>query len=600
MRTWVLLALLPAAAAAAPGGELARSKHNLSASGPGQVKATGETRSCAFCHVAHSGKPGGDNRPDSQVPHQTFRTGRAGALRGGNMVGGSSRMCLSCHDGTVAVGQMVKGRQAAMRGTEAGGRLRVGKANLGLDLSGSHPVSFRPDTLQKTRPPSPGDAVKLDRNGQVQCISCHDPHVEDRDHQAGKFLVKGNRGSAICLSCHPMASWLANPSAHQSSFAQATPPGTPAPASGYRTVADQACGSCHAMHGAGGDHLVKGARGDGEDRVCLSCHDGRVARLDVASEAAKPFGHAAPLAGPSGHDADEGPRNPVSTLPENRPSQGRHATCVDCHDPHAAVSRRAQAPRAGGALAGVWGIDRNGLRVDQVAYEYEVCFKCHADSANQPQARGGLLGGSSVRRAIVDVNLRRVFDPSSPSSHPVEGPRPRPMAGLLRPYTSGSVIYCSDCHSSDSRSAGRSPRGPHGSVYPHILERNYSTGDRTPESTEAYALCYKCHDRDTLYAVQAGARSDFVQKAAPPARPADVSLHARHVQGQATPCSACHNAHGVSALAGNAVNNARLVDFDVSIVQPNSRGLRQYLSRGMASGSCNLTCHGTEHVDKGY
>ena len=30
-----------------------------------------------------------------------------------------------------------------------------------------------------------------------------------------------------------------------------------------------------------------------------------------------------------------------------------------------------------------------------------------------------------------------------------------------------------------------------------------------------------------------------------------------------TPCSACHNAHGVSSLVGNTSNNAHLIDFDL-------------------------------------
>lgn len=585
------LALAPDQAA---GGDLDRSKHNLSVSGPGAVKSTSEQRTCAFCHVAHSGQPGGDNRPDSGAQHLTSR-GRGLSLRLGTTVGGSSRMCLSCHDGTIAVGKLRKGREARMMGTDAGGRLgAASRSNLGLDLSGSHPVSFRPDRTPKLREPHFGDKVRLDKRGQVQCTSCHDPHVEEHDAQTRKFLVKGNRGGALCLSCHAMPGWQANPAAHGASLQPPLPPGQPVPADGYRTLADAACAACHDMHGAGGDSLVKGSRSDGQDRICLDCHGPRLAtgtaieawRLDVASDALKPHSHTAPSAGASGHDPAEGPTNPSATLPENRPSQARHHACVDCHDPHAAVRRPAQAPRASGALAGVWGVDRSGMRVEPVNYEYEVCFKCHADSANQPQARAGGRSAGAPRRARPDVNLRRVFDPATAaSSHPVVGPGQNPtIAGLVRPLGGASVIYCSDCHSSDRAAGGQAPRGPHGSVYDRILERPYGVGNP--------ALCWKCHDQGVLYSTASG----FTRPADPlKQRPAATALHDRH---RTEACSSCHDAHGVSLFSGTRQNNSHLIDFDVDVVGLGAASRkREFVDRGQRSGSCNLSCHGREHRD---
>jgi hypothetical protein len=144
--------LLPAlASAAAP---VSAGKHNLSVSGPGTVKAQSEPRTCVFCHVAHSGREGGGNRPDSPVRHQVYGSTTLTA-RQPAVVGGASRSCLSCHDGTIALGQTVKGSPIRMRGTGAGDRMPEGKANLGFDLSGSHPVSFEPQAGGKTRGPHP-------------------------------------------------------------------------------------------------------------------------------------------------------------------------------------------------------------------------------------------------------------------------------------------------------------------------------------------------------------------------------------------------------------------------------------------------------------
>jgi predicted CXXCH cytochrome family protein len=435
----------------------------------------------------------------------------------------------------------------------------------------------------------------------VQCTSCHDPHVEDADPQHKVFLVKQNRGGAICLTCHQLPYWQTNPSSHQRSPASPVPPGAaPGP---YATIADSACSSCHAMHDAGGPSLVRGERSQGDDAACLRCHDGRVARLDVAAEVSKPFSHGAPPAGPSGHDAAEGPASLARTLPENRPSQPRHATCVDCHDPHASADRSAVAPRAPGSLAGAWGIDRYGMRVQPVNFEYEICFKCHADSANQPQRSGGALAGRLPKRGVTEVNLRLAFDATAASSHPVLGPGRNPrVPGLVAPLTVASAIYCSDCHSADGTlprafggSQGRTPRGPHGSTHEHLLAASYSITDLVPESPGAYALCYRCHRREVLLS----GGSTFSRPVS--GAGARESLHARHLQGVSpTACSTCHNAHGISALAGTPTGNAHLVDFDRNVVAASrTRGLLEYASTGIG-GSCTMSCHGKDHVNAGY
>jgi hypothetical protein len=250
------------------------------------------------------------------------------------------------------------------------------------------------------------------------------------------------------------------------------------------------------------------------------------------------------------------------------------------------------APRAPGALAGVWGIDRRGQRVAAVAFEYEVCFKCHADSANQPQARAG-ASPLGPRRRAPDANLRRVLDPESAASyHPVVAPGRDPtVPGLLRPVTASSMIYCSDCHGPDSTAGGRVPRGPHGSSLEHLLARPYQTADRTVESPQAYALCYRCHDRTLLTVAPA--------RLPPGTAPSRFPAHAVHVVQAATPCSACHAAHGVSALSGDRTSGAHLVDFDVTIVGANRQGLRQYRA-GAVGGSCSLSCHGVDHAARSY
>jgi hypothetical protein len=329
--------------------------------------------------------------------------------------------------------------------------------------------------------------------------------------------------------------------------------------------------------------------------MCLACHDGRVTSLDVASAVKRPFAHAAASVGPSGHDLAEGPDRP-QRLPETSQATPRHVTCVDCHEPHQASARKAAvAPGIQAALAGTWGIDRNGSRIDRARFEYEVCFKCHADSANQPQARAA-VGSSAPRRSTVEVNLRRVFEPSGASAHPVIGPGRNPVVpSLIAPLTASSIIYCSDCHASnDTRaSGGTGARGPHGSIYRNLLERNYVTQDGTPESPDAYALCYKCHRRETVLSTL----SSF------PLHPGHVSPGpgAKLATAVPTPCSVCHNAHGVSALVGTTTSNAHLVDFDLNVVKPlPGEAAPRYTATGGRGGSCALVCHGQTHGSLSY
>ncbi len=573
--------VLASMASAAAAGSVVGSKHDLSARGPGPYRAKTETDACIFCHISHnSGETMLSNRPDTAADHRpydsTTLTSRPGSPTG------SSRLCLSCHDGTIALGHTLR-REIVM---ESGNRpIDAGRrSNLGTDLRRSHPISMAaPAVGRKAHAPGRGDAVHLDRAGLVQCTSCHDPHDEWRDPDVGKFLVKRSAQSALCVSCHSTGS---GPTAatHLAASAPATlkkatalkpAPGTPSPVAAEASASG--CSSCHVPHGADvrGRLLRDGVQ---DDDVCLTCHGGAGQR-SVSTDLTKAYAHATPNRGR--HDAGEGPDAPEPRrVPEVSPGAPRHVTCVDCHDPHSSNGQRAVAPAAPGALAGVWGIDLNGEPVVPARYEYEVCLKCHGDSANKPQGLGA-AGLNRVARAVDDRNLRLVFGRDSASSHPVAGAgRSSNVPSLVAPYSVASIVFCTDCHASDvgPGAGGNGLRGPHGSVYPFLLERQYLTDDLTPEGPASYALCYKCHDRDVLLSD----RSTF-------------PLHRRHVVERSAPCSACHAAHGVSREAGNPRNNAHLISFDLAIVKPGPGGPARYETASPGHGSCALRCHDVVH-----
>ncbi len=106
-----------------------------------------------------------------------------------------SRLCLGCHDGTLATNILSPDLNAIL------GSFR-GETPKNFCLAQGHPVGIDYRLAQlsskgRLRDPSMLDpALKLE-NGQVGCTSCHDPNSEHRAK-----LVMSNTGSRLCFSCH--------------------------------------------------------------------------------------------------------------------------------------------------------------------------------------------------------------------------------------------------------------------------------------------------------------------------------------------------------------------------------------------------------------
>jgi predicted CXXCH cytochrome family protein len=551
------LAGLLAAAAACHAG-LATSKHNLAATGPGTVKASTETETCVFCHTPHNASAlaplwNRKNPGSTYVPYTS-----SSAIAHPGQPTGSSLLCLSCHDGTIALGDVLS-RAAPISMSGGITTMPAGNTNLGTDLSDDHPVSFVYNAAlvaarngELADPASLTGRVKLDIGGQLQCTSCHDPH----DDSQGKFLVMSNLASALCQTCHLKNFWAT--SDHRLSAKTWNGLGTtPWPHTSGTTVAANACENCHRPHSAGGSKWLLNQAA--EEANCYPCHNGNVATMNIQSEfTVKAYVH--PIAATTGvHDVSE----PATV-------QARHVECVDCHNPHATNAGTGPLP---GSLANVRGVDIGGLPVNPSTAEYQVCFRCHADSTNKPAPH--------TTRQIAQNNTRLEFATTNPSYHPVAGPgKNTNVPTLLTPWTTASTMKCTDCHNNNAGpgAGGIGPKGPHGSSNPVLLERKYITLDRTTESASVYALCYKCHDRTKLTT----SGSAFVR-------------HGQHIVDLSTPCNACHDPHGISSTQGNSTNNSKLINFDTTIVKPSSSGQLKFTSTGTNHGSCYLTCHGENH-----
>jgi len=585
----------------------------MHALGPGTKSPISGARpdACSYCHAPHSALNLGLWNQKLTTQTYSVYTSDTEANKGRQpTLGYSSNQCLSCHDGSVAVGNTVVYGQVTTQGSMSPPDV------FGANMQTSHPFSLTLPlkdnidlvatlaTAHKTADTT--GAVKL-IYGNVECISCHNPHVQAKDLISQNFLVKDSSSGQLCLACHdptrqisgqvnPLADWPV--SAHAQSTDQVS---AQAQAGSYSTVSGNACISCHAPHdGAGMARLLRGQN----EQDCIACHNGAnvsgmPAYANVFSEyASNKIGHPFPTA-TNPHDAAEG----VLV------NSNRHATCVDCHNSHGSqiVGAFPVPPALRISQKDIAGINESdGVSVLTPAInQYQNCLRCHGTSTGkQALATYGYLPVRAVSGSD-PLNVISQFAVGSTSSHAVmqvsTGALPQPsLLGTMlnlnggastRVMTQGggTQILCTDCHNSDDNRefGGSGPNGPHGSVNTHILERQYQFSQAptpgatitnlypNPDLTFAgpYAMCAKCHD----LANQIIKNTSF-------------SGHSNHINDGFS-CSVCHTAHGMGGTSAT-ISGERLVNFDVNVVAPNGTTPITY-SRG--TNTCVLVCHGVSH-----
>jgi predicted CXXCH cytochrome family protein len=573
--------------------DLLNTKHNLSTSGPGPIRAQSETRICVFCHTPHNGTPASplwNKALDPQVYNvYTSPTLKSGPL---GQPTGPTKLCLSCHDGTIAMGAVVN----PAGGISMAGSDHLGAGSLsdfGVDLSGHHPVAFAYNNAlpnPELAPTPPSDLV-FGGADEVHCMTCHDPHND----QYGRFLSKDNKYSALCTTCHQLAAWPG--SAHATSTASVTGilPRAPKVWPAYTQLNEWGCEACHTPHFAPTpEQLLNFTTAPPSPFSCTTagCHAGAPGGGPHGVLPAGPQGQ--PLADIAVQVRKVSAHHEQPGVVSSRPARGargrnRTVSCADCHNPHEVADRPAQAPYASGMLQGASGVDRSGAEVRSVRFEYEVCFKCHGD--NNPDL-------DFVPRVVTSTNLRLSFATFNPSYHPVVGTArganvPSIPSSLAPEMTATATIYCTSCHADDEGGS----RGPHGSTFAPILKERYETADGTVEGYESYALCYRCHERSSILADVSFRRS--VSRTT-----ASGGGHSGHLLA-GTPCSACHDAHGVNVAQAGLVDatgsHTHLINFDTRVVQPKPGSQYPvFVDKGNFSGTCALVCHGVVHDNTSY
>ncbi|ABF39746.1 hypothetical protein Acid345_0741 [Candidatus Koribacter versatilis Ellin345] len=604
--------------------------HDLSPGGTSPIK--GRLNSgCQYCHAPHSGITMGSAPLWAQtLSKQTYTTYTSTTLKNLTTqppLGGDSNLCLSCHDGTVAPGQTVPYGRLRMTGN------MLPQDKFGSNLGGSHPFSFRalttdsPDLvttlISSHKTADPQNAVKL-INNNVECTSCHNPHVQAIDTVAQQFLVRDGSNGALCLACHepgarqvsnqnnPLSPWTTSIHANTNNkLSQGAGLGS------YTTVGANSCISCHVPHSAlGGAELLRQPASpvpnmDSATQNCITCHNGgsniSPAIPNVYAEFAK-TGHPYP-AGNNTHSAGE------ATVLENN----RHATCVDCHNAHGSqqVTSFDAPPKIRISQTSTKGLGVDGTtQIDPAVNQYENCLRCHGPSSGKTTLTiFGYAPAWAAENPGDSLNVIYEFNSSSTSRHPVMLDRssgyPQPslrafmvqLDGKTQGRSMGQRIFCTDCHNSDDNreGGGTGPNGPHGSTFSHILERRYEysqvasgAGAGTtitnlipnppldPSANGPYSMCAKCHDLTNIVS-DASFLPDKNGKGG----------HATHINDGFS-CSICHTSHGMGGTAAG-ISGERMVNFDLKVVAPNNGTL----AYSHSANTCTLTCHGYAHYSNG-
>ncbi len=425
----------------------------------------------------------------------------------------------------------------------------------------------------------------------ASCVSmCHGDHPHDigtgTTHEWNAYLDANARSSArsaatrddtdfdaaqagggLCTSCHQYAVDAGHPAVAPAAFGASAHDydSNTVGASSYAWVYAlhdggvfrRNCTKCHAdpadgrpgdsttpfgaVHASANPALLAGTvnpAGTPGGFVCYGCHGNgttgvNLSGKDIASQIAK-----AAVAGQSGHPADSDAAHDSAAelagaaFGNGLGGVGRHASCLDCHDPHQARAGAHATPgnAAGPALQGAWGAQLSstpafwtaptGANFTQKTIvagtdpEATLCFKCHSSFYGPlPASPSGGFPGTDTALEFNPANAGNWATAGTVNQwnsgetaggfHPVLATAGGNLgavrlgnltaANLPWSTTARNLMTCTDCHESDTAT---DPSGPHGSAARFILRGPNTTWNATVAnngSIPAGTFCLNCH-----------------------------------------------------------------------------------------------------------
>lgn len=513
------------------------------------------------------------------------------AASGRWLAGGEESVCFSCHNST---GTSINGINIQERFTYSGydemGKTGSSRhdiySNTGAKVEctschGPHTVSAvvydavysvsdisDPENTKKYFAQVESDAVYTEvyRPGVTVggivdfCLRCHDGTPPQA---VNKYVYNASRTQFVPYTIL-FPSWIITTNAggwDKSAFTQ----------SGHYnyTLRRILCTTCHDSHGTQYPRLLTlGEDTNTANGQCLTCHDGNnvdyPGARDVKTDLTKSSRHVTLYVyGKHGDREDY----------ENMLTDDRHAECADCHDPHASrpynevggIPQRNNPPAILGPNLNVSGVQSNYTSISSgdipvhtfaysVAFEYNICFKCHTAYSWGGSRTGPVVSSETTGIGQPDKGME--FNPDNPSFHPVvqQGRNGGISSGaFVSPWDADDLTYCSDCHGrneTDSATTTR-PYGPHGSTNAFILKgpvTRIGGGGVT-----ANEVCFRCHGKGVYYdGDRDGGNNHYTRFAGTVSGSVycsgdtggRVSLHCYHVKEKDRPCLACHASHG--------------------------------------------------------
>ena len=291
-----------------------------------------------------------------------------------------------------------------------------------------------------------------------------------------------------------------------------------------------------AVHYSDNPKLLSGARnpnGTPATFACYKCHGNGTTGTNlsgkaIATQMAKASGH--PSDADAVHDSAAEFTNATfgNALGVAAGAGQRHASCMDCHEPHGARAgtHAVGTNVAGPPLEGAWGAQLstnpafwtspaagNFTKKTIVAgtdLEATLCFKCHSSfyAATLPNVPSGGYAGTDTAREFNPANVGNyagawAANDTAGGFHPVLASAGSNL-GAVRlanlvttniPWstTARNLMTCTDCHESDNTA---DPNGPHGSAAGFILRgpnTTWSAAVTLGSSIPAGTFCLNCH-----------------------------------------------------------------------------------------------------------
>jgi hypothetical protein len=180
---------------------------------------------CRVCHVPHDHNRTSQrylsgllwNHALSSATYTMYDSSWSSTLDGAQSAqpDGIAKLCLGCHDGTVAVDNFDKYSGTLFMSDFNPNFIIPGFSDgANRDLRGTHPVSIEYDPVADGNLNPKTDAMGtsgtiqdvLDHD-KVQCSSCHDVHDQEtvpgtRLLRVAQSVAEGGTPSGLCLTCH--------------------------------------------------------------------------------------------------------------------------------------------------------------------------------------------------------------------------------------------------------------------------------------------------------------------------------------------------------------------------------------------------------------